>query len=53
MLEVDRDFSQGALQSTGMNTDLAIEGDGFFVVNNNGQNYYSRAGIFHSIKMDS
>ena len=43
---VDRDFSQGALQSTGMNTDLAIEGDGFFVVNNNGQNYYSRAGNF-------
>ena len=43
---IDRDFSQGALQSTGMNTDLAIEGDGFFVVNNNGQNYYSRAGNF-------
>ena len=50
---IDRDFSQGALQSTGMNTDLAIEGDGFFVVNNNGQNYYSEQGIFHSIKMDS
>ena len=43
---IDRDFSQGALQSTGMNTDLAIEGDGFFVVNNNGQNFYSRAGNF-------
>jgi flagellar hook protein FlgE len=39
-------FSQGAIQRTGRTTDLAIQGDGFFVVNTNGQNLYTRAGAF-------
>lgn len=43
---IDRDFSQGAMQSTGRNTDLAIEGDGYFVVNDGSQNLMSRAGNF-------
>ena len=39
-------FTQGALQRTGRPSDLAIQGDGFFVVNNNGQQMYTRAGAF-------
>ncbi|MDQ2678154.1 MAG: flagellar hook protein FlgE [Actinomycetota bacterium] len=39
-------FSQGALQLTGRSTDLAIQGDGFFVVNQGGQQLYTRAGSF-------
>ncbi len=41
---VDKNMEQGNLESTGKNTDLAIEGDGFFVLNDGGSNYYSRAG---------
>ena len=43
---IDRDFSQGALQTTGVGTDLAIEGDGFFMVNDGRQNLMTRAGNF-------
>lgn len=42
-------FSQGALQSTGLPSDVAIEGGGFFVMKDpitNAQ-YYSRAGAFN------
>ena len=39
-------FTQGAIQRTGRTTDLAIQGDGFFVVSNNGQQLYTRAGSF-------
>ncbi|GAC1430174.1 MAG: flagellar hook protein FlgE [Candidatus Velthaea sp.] len=30
---IDSNFTQGGLQTTGINTDLAINGDGFFVLN--------------------
>jgi flagellar hook protein FlgE len=43
---VTTNFSQGALQRTGRATDLAIQGDGFFVVEQAGQTLYSRAGSF-------
>jgi flagellar hook protein FlgE len=43
---VDRNFGQGVLQNTGRTTDLALEGKGFFMVNNNGQSLYTRAGNF-------
>lgn len=48
---IDRDVSQGALQSTGRNLDMAIEGDGWFVVGNTSKTgdknfYYTRAGNF-------
>jgi len=46
---VDTLFGQGGLESTGVNTDLAINGDGFFVMRNaNGSNapVYTRAGAF-------
>ncbi|MCC6321605.1 MAG: flagellar hook-basal body complex protein [Phycisphaerales bacterium] len=41
-----RDFSGGALSATGDARDLAIEGDGFFIVNRGGTPYYTRAGAF-------
>jgi len=43
---VTRDNSQGSLQPTGRNTDLAIEGNGFFVLNINGAQRFTRAGTF-------
>jgi len=44
---IERDFSQGILQSTGKMTDLGIEGDGFFVLNDGTRNLFSRAGNLH------
>ncbi len=44
---IDQLMSQGSFQNTGKKTDLAIQGDGFFVVNGgNGNYYYTRAGNF-------
>lgn len=43
---IDTMFSQGNLESTGLNTDLAIQGDSFFVVAKGNQHYYTRAGNF-------
>lgn len=40
------DFSSGPLKQTGIPTDLAVEGDGFFVVRRNGQSFLTRAGNF-------
>jgi flagellar hook protein FlgE len=39
-------FNQGASQATGRATDVSIQGDGFFVAVNNGQQLYTRAGAF-------
>ena len=39
-------FTQGALQRTGRSTDLAIQGDGFFIVDNGAGTLYTRAGAF-------
>jgi flagellar hook protein FlgE len=43
---IDSNFQQGGLQATGNPFDLAIQGNGFFVVNNGFQNLYTRAGSF-------
>jgi flagellar hook protein FlgE len=43
---IEHVFTQGTLQSTGIPTDMAISGDGFFVVKNGGQSLYTRAGNF-------
>jgi len=37
-------FTQGALQRTGRSTDLAIQGDGFFVVKASNETMYTRGG---------
>lgn len=39
-------YTQGSLQVTGKGTDLAIQGDGFFILSDGSQNLYSRAGNF-------
>src|SRR5690606_38217429 len=41
-----RNFSNGAISATGVSTDVAIEGDGFFIVNVAGEQLYTRAGAF-------
>lgn len=41
-----REFTQGALQSTGGPLDAAIQGDGFFIVNDNGNTEFTRGGNF-------
>jgi flagellar hook protein FlgE len=43
---IDRLFSQGNFENTGNRTDLAIQGDGFFVVGDGSRQYFTRAGNF-------
>ena len=43
---VSTEFNQGGTQSTGVASDVSIQGQGFFVVNNNGIQQYTRAGNF-------
>jgi flagellar basal-body rod protein FlgG len=43
---VHKFFSQGDFQNTGNTLDVAIEGEGFFLVDQNGQDVYTRAGAF-------
>jgi len=43
---IDTNFNQGNFQTTGKSTDLAIQGAGFFILNNGESNVYTRAGIF-------
>ncbi len=43
---VDTVQSQGTLQSTGKLTDMAIQGDGYFVMSDGKQQLYSRDGAF-------
>lgn len=48
MSKVDQIFSQGTFESTESNLDVAIEGNGFFILKEPGDEtaYYSRAGSF-------
>lgn len=41
-----QEFSQGSFESSSNALDLAIDGSGFFVVNNGTGNFYTRAGQF-------
>lgn len=43
---IQTNFSQGAAQTTGRSTDLMIQGDGFFAVQNGGETLYTRNGSF-------
>jgi flagellar hook protein FlgE len=43
---IDMNFSQGNLESTGQTTDMAIQGDGFFVLSDGNRTFYTRAGNF-------
>ena len=40
-------FTQGAIQRTERNSDVAIQGDGFFVIGNGDESLYTRAGSFN------
>jgi flagellar hook protein FlgE len=42
----ESNFTQGSAQATGRNSDLMIQGDGFFQVSNAGSIAYTRAGSF-------
>jgi len=46
---INNDYAQGAINPTGVPTDLAVSGNGFFVVKdpNSGEVYVTRAGNFH------
>ncbi|MDR2070401.1 MAG: flagellar hook protein FlgE [Treponema sp.] len=43
---IDTIHTQGSLQTTGVGTDLAISGTGFFVLKSGANSYYTRAGAF-------
>ena len=39
-------FTQGNLQTTGVQTDIAIQGNGFFILKNGEESFYTRDGSF-------
>lgn len=43
---IDKIMTQGSAQSTGKDSDLMLQGPGFFVMDNSGQIVYTRAGGF-------
>ena len=43
---IDTVFTQGNLQTTGVSTDVAIQGNGFFILKNGEESFYTRAGAF-------
>jgi flagellar hook protein FlgE len=47
--DVNKPFQQGALETTTSVTDLALEGNGFFILRDpiTGSSFYTRAGQFH------
>lgn len=44
---IDQNFEQGNLLSTGMKNDVAIQGEGFFIVSDGSSNFYTRNGSFN------
>src|SRR5581483_10314493 len=40
------DFTTGSANPTGVDTDVALQGDGFFVISDGGTQYLTRAGNF-------
>lgn len=44
--QITSDFSQGSFSNTQRLTDLAINGNGFFIVNDGARDYYTRNGQF-------
>ncbi len=43
---IDRNWNQGTFERTGITTDLALQGQGMFVLKSSGQTFFSRAGAF-------
>ncbi len=48
LASVTQEFSQGNIDFTDNNLDLALNGQGFFILNDGGTNIYSRAGAFQA-----
>lgn len=46
LASVDRVMSQGGLMNTGRDLDMAIEGSGYFVLNDGAKDVYTRVGAF-------
>ena len=47
LAQISKDFSQGAIDTTGIPSDLAVEGEGFFILKDvSGAPVYSRDGAF-------
>jgi flagellar hook-basal body protein len=46
LASIDNIFQQGGLETTGQVTDLAIQGNGFFILSDGEQMYFTRAGAF-------
>jgi flagellar hook protein FlgE len=46
--QVEQQFSQGNIETTGNSLDLALSGNGFFTVAANGADQYTRAGSFQT-----
>ncbi len=44
---IDKIMTQGSLQTTGKNTDVAVSGEGFFVIKDGNKQFYTRAGMFN------
>jgi flagellar hook protein FlgE len=44
---IDKIMTQGSLQTTGKNTDVAISGEGFFVLKDGDKEFFTRAGAFN------
>ncbi|KQR82440.1 flagellar biosynthesis protein FlgE [Burkholderia sp. Leaf177] len=47
LAEVQQQFGQGTITSTNQALDVAINGNGFFQMSDNGSSVYSRNGVFH------
>lgn len=43
---IDRNWNQGTFERTGITTDMALQGPGLFILESNGQRFFSRAGAF-------
>jgi len=43
---ISEDLTQGSIQSSGVPTDVAIQGNGYFIINHSGAGAYTRAGDF-------
>ena len=46
MASIDKVMTQGALQNTGKGTDIAISGEGFFILQDGDKKFYTRSGNF-------
>lgn len=44
---IDKNWKQGTLETTDVRTDLMLDGDGFFMTQQNGRNVLTRAGNFN------